>query len=457
MRRKKTLLFILFFVAILAHIAADPVEDKQALLDFFHNISHSHSLNWNQKLPVCKNWTGVTCNSDQSRVISLRLPGAGLNGPIPSNTLSRLSAIQILSLRLNSLSGPFPSDFSKLVNLNSLYLQFNNFSGALPSDFSVWKNLSIIDLSSNGFNGTIPSSISNLTHLTALNLADNLLSGVIPDLNIPSLQQISLAKNSLTGTVPKSLQRFPSSDFSGNNLTMENALPPAFPAQPPNAQRSKKAIKLSEPAILGIVIVGCVLLFVIVAVFMMLCCSNKSGDQVPAKQKKKEVYLKKGVSERQDKNENEKLVFFEGNNLAFDLEDLLRASAEVLGKGTFGTTYKAALEDAGTVVVKRLKEVSVGKREFGQQMEVIGNIRHENVAAVRAYYYSKDEKLVVYDYFDQGSVSAMVHGMLNLSSPPSAKVENLYSWSNGNCDTSLKFNVVVLLSYGLLPACCTKA
>ncbi|GMY07391.1 probable inactive receptor kinase At4g23740 [Fagus crenata] len=412
MTSKKALLFILFFVAILAHIGADPVEDRQALLDFFHNISHSHShsLNWNQKLSVCKNWTGVTCNSDQSRVISLRLPGAGLNGPIPSNTLSRLSAIQILSLRLNAISGPFPSDFSKLVNLNSLYLQFNNFSGPLPSDFSVWKNLSIIDLSSNGFNGTIPSSISNLTHLTALNLTDNLLSGVIPDLNIPSLQQISLANNSLTGTVPKSLQRFPSSDFSGNNLTMENALPPAFPAQPPNAQRSKKAIKLSEPAILGIVIVGCVLLFVIVAVFMMLCCSNKSGDQVPAKQKKKEVYLKKGVSERQDKNENEKLVFFEGNNLAFDLEDLLRASAEVLGKGTFGTTYKAALEDAGTVVVKRLKEVSVGKREFGQQMEVIGNIRHENVAAVRAYYYSKDEKLVVYDYFDQGSVSAMVHG-----------------------------------------------
>ncbi|KAA8533658.1 hypothetical protein F0562_030908 [Nyssa sinensis] len=104
-----------------------------------------------------------------------------------------------------------------------------------------------------------------------------------------------------------------------------------------------------------------------------------------------------------------RLVFFEGCNLAFDLEDLLRASAEVLGKGTFGTTYKAALEDANTVVVKRLKETTVARREFEQQMEAVGNIRHENVTALRAYYYSKEEKLMVYDYYDHGSVSAMLH------------------------------------------------
>ncbi|MCH94603.1 putative inactive receptor kinase, partial [Trifolium medium] len=89
--------------------------------------------------------------------------------------------------------------------------------------------------------------------------------------------------------------------------------------------------------------------------------------------------------------------------------DLLRASAEILGKGTFGTTYKAALEDATTVAVKRLKEVTVGKREFEQQMEVVGKIKHENVDTLRAYYYSKDEKLVVSDYYQQGSVSSILH------------------------------------------------
>lgn len=106
------------------------------------------------------------------------------------------------------------------------------------------------------------------------------------------------------------------------------------------------------------------------------------------------------------------MVFFPGCTFEFDLEDLLTASAEILGKGMCGTTYKAILEDATTVVVKRVKYVGVGKRDFEQQMEMIGRIRHENVVELRAYYYSKDEKLIVYDFYNQGNVSSLLHGML---------------------------------------------
>lgn len=418
MSGKMNLLFVFSAICLLGTflpIDADPVEDKQALLDFIQNIHLSRSLNWNENNSVCSSWTGVTCNKDQSRVISLRLPGMALRGEIPPNTISRLSALQNLSLRSNNISGSFPSDFSKLQNLTTLYLQFNNFRGPLPSDFSVWKNLTIIDLSNNYFNGSIPSSILNLTHLTALNLANNSLSGQIADINIPSLQQINLANNNLTGVLPRSLQRFPSSAFVGNNLSPENAFPPAFPVQPPGAQAQpsrRKTSKLSQSALLGIILGACVLGFVIVAVFIICRYSDKGDkDMIPMKSQKKDKSLNQGVSGSHDKNS--KLVFFEGCNLAFDLEDLLRASAEVLGKGTFGTTYKAALEDATTVVVKRVKELNVGKREFEQQMEVVGSIRHENVAALRAYYYSKDEKLMVYDYYEHGSVSAMLHGKFN--------------------------------------------
>ncbi|KAF3432885.1 hypothetical protein FNV43_RR23987 [Rhamnella rubrinervis] len=410
MSKKGLFIFSAIFLVgtLQSQVTAGIEEDKQALLDFLHNIPHSHPLNWTKDSSVCKNWTGVTCNKDQSRVVNLRLPGLGFHGLIPPNTLSRLSALEILSLRSNSISGPFPSDFSELVNLTSLYLQFNKFSGPLPSDFSVWKKLSVIDLSNNGFNGTIPSSISNLTHLTALNLANNLFSGNVPDLNISSLQELNLANNYLTGSVPQSLNKFPSWVFSGNNFSSENAMPPALPGRPPNAQPSRKTRKLSEPAILSIAIGGCVLAFALVALLMIFCYLNKGDESgFVAKPHKKES-SKKGASESQDKSN--RLSFFEGCSFAFDLEDLLRASAEVLGKGTFGTTYKAALEDATTMVVKRLKEVTVGKREFEQQMEIVGGIKHENVAALRAYYYSKDEKLMVYDFYDQGSVSAMLHG-----------------------------------------------
>ncbi|NP_001339397.1 uncharacterized protein LOC100193135 isoform 2 [Zea mays] len=112
--------------------------------------------------------------------------------------------------------------------------------------------------------------------------------------------------------------------------------------------------------------------------------------------------------------EGNRMVFLDGPALAFDLEDLLRASAEVLGKGAFGTAYRAMLEDATTAVVKRLsKEVSTGRRDFEQQMELVGRIRHRNVVELRSYYYSKDEKLLVYDCYTSGSVSNMLH-VLNL-------------------------------------------
>ncbi|KAE8736414.1 putative inactive receptor kinase [Hibiscus syriacus] len=142
-----------------------------------------------------------------------------------------------------------------------------------------------------------------------------------------------------------------------------------------------------------------------------MCYQSKKRNrrqELPENTRKKDFALKKTASESRDKNN--RLVFFEGCNLAFDLEDLLSASAEVLGKGIFGVTYKAALEDSTTVAVKRLKEVASAKREFEQQMEVIGNIRHEHVSALRAYYNSKNEKLVVHDYYDLGSVSDLLHG-----------------------------------------------
>uniref|UniRef100_A0A0A9DN60 Ark n=1 Tax=Arundo donax TaxID=35708 RepID=A0A0A9DN60_ARUDO len=107
-----------------------------------------------------------------------------------------------------------------------------------------------------------------------------------------------------------------------------------------------------------------------------------------------------------------KLIFF-GSAAAvapFDLEDLLRASAEVLGKGALGTTYKAVLESGATVAVKRLKDVTLSEPEFRERIAEIGELQHEFIVPLRAYYYSKDEKLLVYDFMPMGSLSAVLHG-----------------------------------------------
>ncbi|ESQ54975.1 hypothetical protein EUTSA_v10024674mg [Eutrema salsugineum] len=410
-------LCIFFSLGLLFHGGnADPVQDKRALLEFLSIMRPTRSLNWNESSSVCKTWTGVTCNQDGSRVIAVRLPGVGLNGQIPPNTISRLSALRVLSLRSNRISGQFPADFVELKDLAFLYLQYNDFSGPLPSDFSVWKNLTSVNLSNNGFNGTVSDSLSRLTRLQSLSLANNSLSGDIPDLSVLStLQHIDLSNNNLNGPIPNWLQRFPSSSYEGIRVIPPRDLSISQPPRDPTRQKPKAHfLGLSKTLFLLLVIAVCIVAVSALAFVLAVCYLRRKlrhGDGMISDnklQKKGGMSPEKFVSRMEDANN--RLSFFEGCNYSFDLEDLLRASAEVLGKGTFGTTYKAVLEDATSVAVKRLKDVAAGKRDFEQQMEIIGGIKHENVVELKAYYYSKDEKLMVYDYFSLGSVASLLHG-----------------------------------------------
>ncbi|KAD2393523.1 hypothetical protein E3N88_40500 [Mikania micrantha] len=116
------------------------------------------------------------------------------------------------------------------------------------------------------------------------------------------------------------------------------------------------------------------------------------------------------MRERGERREERKKRDERGEMRDFDLEDLLRASAEVLGKGSVGTSYKTVLEEGTTVVVKRLKDVMVTKKEFESHMEILGKMKNEKVVSLRAFYFSKDEKLLVSDFMPAGSLSALLHG-----------------------------------------------
>ncbi|KAL0890929.1 hypothetical protein Bca101_014912 [Brassica carinata] len=411
MKARRVSLWILTLYLIIHGTNAEPVQDKRALLEFLTITRPARSLNWNETTPLCRNWTGVTCNHNESRIIALRLPAIGLNGQIPPNTISRVSALRVLSLRSNRLSGPFPMGFSELKDLAFLYLEDNDFSGPLPSDFSVWKKLVSLNLSNNRFNGTVPVSLSGLKRLQSLNLANNSLSGVVPDelSSLSTLKEIDLSNNNLHGPLPSWLLRFPPSSYQGIGGDVTHFQPP--PPEPTRKKPKPSFLGLTETVFLLIVISVSVVLLGVSAFAFALCYLRRKLGIVKDDHK---LQMKGGMSsEKFDsrmEEANNRLSFFEGCTYSFDLEDLLRASAEILGKGTFGTTYKAVLEDATSVAVKRLKDVAAGKRDFEQQMEVIGGIKHENVVELKAYYYSKDEKLMVYDYFSSGSVASLLHG-----------------------------------------------
>nr|DAD25738.1 TPA_asm: hypothetical protein HUJ06_027205 [Nelumbo nucifera] len=424
-----TFLWFLFSLAI-----ADLNSDRQALLDFVDAVPHGRKLNWNSSSPICSTWVGVTCSQDGTRVVALRLPGIGLSGPIPTNTLGRLDALRVLSLRSNRLSGSLPSDITSLPSLHHLFLQHNNLSDEIPA--SLTPELNLIDLSFNSFRGSIPLTVRDLTRLTGLNLQNNSFSGPIPDLNLPRLKHLNLSYNNLTGSIPPSLQKFPNSSFEGNPLLCgsplslcSSVIPSSSPSPSssllpptvPTVHRNGSKKKLATGAIIAIAIGGSAVLFLLAIIILVCCLKRKDSEQggvlkgkgsSGGRGEKPKEEFGSGVQEA----EKNKLVFFEGCSFNFDLEDLLRASAEVLGKGSYGTAYKAVLEEGTTVVVKRLKEVVVGKKEFEQQMEIVGRVsQHPNVVPLRAYYYSKDEKLLVYDYIPAGNLLTLMHGMLYLT------------------------------------------
>ncbi|XP_047952459.1 probable inactive receptor kinase At5g58300 isoform X1 [Salvia hispanica] len=413
---------LLIFVALFPAAWGDLSSDSQALLAFSTAVPHGRKLNWNAGSPICTSWTGVNCSADGNSVVGLRLPGIGLTGPIPSDTIGKLDGLMVLSFRSNRLSGSLPSDILSLPSLRYIFLQNNNFSGEIPSLLP--PRLAVLDLSFNSLTGSIPLTFQNLTHLTALSLQNNSLSGPIPDIDLPHLKRLNLSYNRLNGSIPSSLNNFPNSTFIGNTLC---GLPlnPCSPISPPSpgptapsppTGRQAPTKKLSLGAIIAIAVGGAVLLFLVALISFLCCCKRKQREEGAApkikssgvgRPEKPSEEFGSGVQEP----EKNKLVFFEGCSYNFDLEDLLRASAEVLGKGSFGTAYKAVLEESTTVVVKRLKEVIVGKKDFEQQMEVVGRVgQHPNIVPLRAYYYSKDEKLLVYDYYPNGSLASLLHG-----------------------------------------------
>lgn len=203
------------FLLLSPKVIADLSSDRQALLDFASAVPHLRKFTWNTNSSICT-WHGASCNSDETRVVALRLPAIGLYGPIPENTIGRLDALTTLSLHSNRLKGNLPSDITSLPSLRFIFLQENQLSGEIPSSLS--SQLNFIDLSFNSFSGEIPTTVQNLTSLTGLNLQNNLLTGSIPNVNLPRLRQLNMSNNQLNGSIPRSLAKFPASSFQGNSL-----------------------------------------------------------------------------------------------------------------------------------------------------------------------------------------------------------------------------------------------
>ncbi|KAL6138940.1 hypothetical protein ACLB2K_064218 [Fragaria x ananassa] len=307
-----------------------------------------------------------------------------ITGTIP-NELGELPRLQKLDLSNNAINGSIPASFSNLSSIVSLNLEGNRLDNKIPQVLEKLQNLSVLNLRSNKFSGHIPASIGNISGINQVDLSENNFTGEIPASfsSLANLTSFNASYNNLSGLVPSLLsKKFKSSSFVGNlqlcgySASTQCSSPPpqnlTVPTIEPMKKKHHHRLSTKDIILIAAVPAGAVV---------------SSGGEAGGK-----------------------LVHFDGP-FVFTADDLLCATAEIMGKSTYGTAYKAILEEGSQVAVKRLREKTTkGHKEFETEAAAIGKIRHPNLLALRAYYLGpKGEKLLVFDFMPKGSLASFLH------------------------------------------------
>ncbi|KAF2286510.1 hypothetical protein GH714_017458 [Hevea brasiliensis] len=384
---------------------------------------------------------------------SLILYGNNLSGPLPLS-ICNLPRLQNLDLANNSLSGPLPEDLNNCNQLQRLILARNKFSGEIPA--GIWPeldNLVQLDLSSNEFNGSIPNDLGELKSLSnTLNLSFNQLSGRIPKSlgNLPVTVSFDLRNNNLTGEIPQTgsfanqgptaflnnplLCGFPlqksCKDFTESSPARHNSTPESRD-NPKKGLSSGLIILVSVADAAVVAFIGLVIVYVYwkkkddsnncsctgktklggneISRACGLCsCVNDFGNEDSESEDVEEAERGEGEGE---------LVAID-KGFSFELDELLRASAYVLGKSGLGIVYKVVLGNGVPVAVRRLGEGGEQRyKEFVAEVQAIGKVKHPNIVKLRAYYWAPDEKLLISDFIPNGNLANALRGRSGQPSP----------------------------------------
>ncbi|XP_076951102.1 putative inactive receptor kinase At2g26730 [Bidens hawaiensis] len=379
---------------------------------------------WNTSSDPCTSrWVGVTCDSNNQNVKKIVLEKLNLSGTLDFGSVCKANNLFVLSVSFNNITGSLQQDVSNCKRLTHLYLTGNRFSGSLPDSLTGLLSVKRIVISNNAFTGQLPD-FSRLTTLLSFLGQNNQFTGPVPSFNYRHLDGFSVVNNNLSGPVPDDTGRFDAGSFAGNPQLCGKELP----VQCPVKKKDKKSNFRDFVIFLGYAALACIV-FVLVAVLVFKKMKKKNKDVKMSSHVKSQNGSESGRSSG-SKNSRARSEFSTTsvdsggvsssmvvlsslvvNGLKF--EDLLRAPAELIGRGKHGSLYKVRPDTGVPVVVKRIKDWKISRDEFKKRLQKIVEIKHPNVLPVVAYYSSKQEKLLVYEFQQNGSLFRLLHGSQN--------------------------------------------
>lgn len=421
----------LFILSIIFPIIKSSNPETEALLRLKSSFNNPTSLDsWRPETEPCAGqWVGVVC--DNGVVSGLRLGKLGLSGNIDVDALASLQGLRSVAFMFNSFSGSIPK-FHAAAALKGLFLTGNQFSGEIPADFFLrMEGLKKVWLSTNNFSGPIPSSLARLSQLMELHLENNRFSGLIPSFEQRSLVSINLSSNNLEGEIPAGLLRFSADAFKGNAGLCGGNSPCDHHQQSTTTTARRKGHTSDVLAMFFLILMACaaLVLVMLAVVFLVRRRRREAGatDDETVKQNV-ETPLTSGASGKKlvgsskisgfgssiygRMGRGDGLVFMNDEDKGlFGMSDMMKAASEVMRGGALGSSFKTTMTSGVVVVVKRVRELNkIGRGEFDEKVRLLGSLRHKNVLPLLAYYNGKDEKLLVFEYQQNGSLLLQLHG-----------------------------------------------
>ncbi|CAL5362066.1 unnamed protein product [Camellia sinensis] len=421
---------LVFFLLFLTGNSEEE-EVKLALVQLIGELSPMKigpSFGWNMSSDPCTDkWHGVSCDSKLQSVRKIVLDRFNLTGVLNATSLCKAKSLSVLSLNDNNVGGEIQQEISNCRYLTHLYLSGNRFSGNLPVNISQLSNLKRLDISNNDFSNQIPD-MSRISGLLSFLAQNNHLSGEIPKFDFSNLQEFNVSNNNLSGPIPHVVGHFNASSFSGNlelcGQPLSNPCPMLTP--PPPKKESKRSSKKEFLIYSGFFVAGLIVAVIIAVKFLKKNLpkgektnvkkgvvdsrTDKSSGTSSEFKNRSEYSITSGES---GKGSSSLVVLASAVMNGLKFEDLLQSPAELVGRGKNGSLYKVIVDEGVTLAVKRIKDWGMTRVDFEKRMERMDQVKHPNVMPIVAYYCSKQEKLLVYEFQHNGSLFQLLHESQN--------------------------------------------
>jgi len=322
----------------------------------------------------CADWIGITCNNGNITVVNFEKMG---------------------------LTGSISPDFASVKSLERLVLANNNLTGSIPQEITTLPGLKVLDVSNNHLYGRVPAFTSNVIVNTNGN------PNIGKDVNIStSSESPSASPSANTGS------------GSGGS--------------------SRKSGKKSSTLIVVIIfsVIGGVFLLSLIGL-LVFCLYKKKQKRFSRVQSPNEMVIHPRHSGSDNESvkitvagssisvgaisethtipasEQGDIQMVEAGNMVISIQVLRNVTnnfseENILGWGGFGVVYKGELHDGTKIAVKRMESGVIsgkGLTEFKSEIAVLTKVRHRHLVALLGYCLDGNEKLLVYEYMPQGTLS----------------------------------------------------